>query len=68
MVIVALINIHVSFFITRRLYQFIGNIPTSTEPPMFQHIFAAYEDKPGTNQNILVSIRWKIYVIDNDNI
>ncbi|ELU13053.1 hypothetical protein CAPTEDRAFT_223579 [Capitella teleta] len=27
-----------------RLYQFIGNIPTSTESPMFQHIFSCYEN------------------------
>ena len=30
-----------------RLYQFVGTVPTSSEPPMFQHIFSQYEDIPG---------------------
>ncbi|XP_023930234.1 vacuolar protein sorting-associated protein 18 homolog [Lingula anatina] len=29
-----------------RLYQFLGNIPSSTEPPMFQHVFESYLDMP----------------------
>ncbi|CAH1786190.1 unnamed protein product [Owenia fusiformis] len=29
-----------------RLYQFIGTIPSSTEPPMFTHVFQDYEDVP----------------------
>ena len=31
----------------RRLYQFIGCIPDSPEPPVFQHVFSKYEDVPG---------------------
>ena len=33
------------YIVFRRLYQFVGTIPTSTEPPMFSHIFSKYEDK-----------------------
>ncbi|KAK2189905.1 hypothetical protein NP493_94g03000 [Ridgeia piscesae] len=29
-----------------RLYQFIGCIPDSPEPPVFQHVFSKYEDVP----------------------
>lgn len=29
-----------------RLYQFIGIIPSSTEPPMFTHVFERYQDMP----------------------
>ena len=29
-----------------RLYQFVGSIPTSTEPPIFQNVFSQFEDMP----------------------
>jgi len=31
----------------RRLYQFIGNVSKSAEPPMFQGLFQQYENQTG---------------------
>jgi hypothetical protein len=33
--------------IFRRLYQFLGNVSKSAEPPMFQQLFAEYEKQKG---------------------
>ena len=45
-------KISVEIYITiglfyRRLYQYVGTVPASADGPIFQQIFAKYEEMPG---------------------